>query len=210
MAPKPNSSKVSSPKKPTGANTPKVKDAAKSAKDTSADVDSSDGAEVMHAAPTNKEEALGQISFDGLPSCPSEDISTLVGKKYEELVKIFAHYCKASECKTVEMATRMRLVGFKKLIKDSGLELKVYDIGQMSRLFNLKGGAKVCTRAALEHTCSSSTAGISIGTAAAARTVLLGLGSAALRAPSARAVTVDFIRCRWRRAAAFMTVMQRP
>ena len=34
-------------------------------------------------------------------------------------------------------------MGFKKLIKDSGLELKAYDIDKMSRLFNLKGGAKV-------------------------------------------------------------------
>jgi glucan phosphorylase len=31
---------------------------------------------------------------------------------------------------------------FKQLIKDARLELKVYDITQMTRLFNLKGGAK--------------------------------------------------------------------
>ena len=35
-----------------------------------------------------------------------------------------------------------RAAGFKQLIKDARLELKVYDITQMTRLFNLKGGAK--------------------------------------------------------------------
>lgn len=39
-----------------------------------------------------------------------------------------------------------RAAGFKQLIKDARLELKVYDITQMTRLFNLKGGAKVRTR----------------------------------------------------------------
>ena len=33
--------------------------------------------------------------------------------------------------------------GFKKLVKDANLELKVYDMEQMSRLFMVKGGAKV-------------------------------------------------------------------
>ena len=32
--------------------------------------------------------------------------------------------------------------GFKKLVKDANLELKVYDMEQMSRLFMQKGGAK--------------------------------------------------------------------
>ena len=36
----------------------------------------------------------------------------------------------------------MRAVGFKKLIKDAGLELKVFDLEQMSRLFAVKSGAK--------------------------------------------------------------------
>ena len=36
--------------------------------------------------------------------------------------------------------------GFKQLVKDARLELKVYDIDQMCRLFNLKGGAKVRAR----------------------------------------------------------------
>ena len=40
----------------------------------------------------------------------------------------------------------MRAVGFKKLIKDAGLELKVFDLEQMSRLFAVKSGAKVKTR----------------------------------------------------------------
>ena len=241
MAPKPASAKA--PKKPTAS--------AKSAKDTSKaePVEKSDENETKFA-PTNKEEALAQISFDGLPNCPIEQITDMFKDKYEVLVKVFAHYCKFSDCVTVEKATRLRLgmpeqacaaarartcgcvrrgglcspayahrprglrprsgramrerrwlaggphlrlepmhtrtggvarrvwtsacvplhgarhrptpdalpreripsarasfaAGFKRLVKDAALELKVYDINQQSRLFNLKGGAKVLRR----------------------------------------------------------------
>ena len=60
-------------------------------------------------APTTKEEALQQISFDGLPTCPTEQIIDIIKSKYEILVKVFAHYCKYSDCATVEKATRLRL-----------------------------------------------------------------------------------------------------
>ena len=45
----------------------------------------------------------------------------------------------------------MLAAGFKQLVKDARLELKVYDINQMSRLFNLKGGAKVGAPRLLLH-----------------------------------------------------------
>jgi hypothetical protein len=34
-------------------------------------------------------------------------------------------------------------VGFKRLVKDAGIERKVYNIDQISRLFNLTAGLKV-------------------------------------------------------------------
>ena len=157
MAPKPSGK--TSPKKPTpGANTPKPgKDAAKSGKDESETVSHDDGPATFEA-PKSIDEALQQIDFEGLPTTDTEAVISLLRKKCDDIVKIFAHYSKVSEwrtpsgvidygvAKTVELACRMRLSGFKKLIKEAGLELKVYDIGQMSRLFNLKGGAKVRTR----------------------------------------------------------------
>ena len=57
--------------------------------------------------------------------------------------------------------------GFKKLVKDANLELKVYDMEQMSRLFMIKGGAKVgCQQHALralqnESRCCDPPSGIS-------------------------------------------------
>ena len=157
MAPKPSGK--TSPKKPTpGASTPKPgKDAAKSGKDESETVSHDDGPATFEA-PKNIDEALQQIDFEGLPTTDTEAVISILRKKCDDIVKIFAHYSKVSEwrtpsgvidygvAKTVELACRMRLSGFKKLIKEAGLELKVYDIGQMSRLFNLKGGAKVRTR----------------------------------------------------------------
>ena len=94
------------------------------------------------AAPKNKEEVLAQVNLDGLPHCPNDQILELLREKYETLVAVFIHYCKQSECKTLEQATRLRLAGFKKLVKGANLELKVYDMEQMSRLFMVKGGAK--------------------------------------------------------------------
>ena len=59
--------------------------------------------------PQNKEEVLAQINLDGLPHCPNDQIIELVRDKYDTLVAVFIHYCKTSECKTLEMATRLRL-----------------------------------------------------------------------------------------------------
>ena len=117
MAPKPKG--AGGPKKPTGSGTPKNK------KDKGGDdLIASHGSDDLGASaepPKNKEEALAQINFEGLPSCPTEDVINIMKDKYETIVKIFAYYCKYSECKTIEMATRMRLPGFKKLVKDLSL-----------------------------------------------------------------------------------------
>ena len=62
--------------------------------------------------PENKEQVLQRVSFEDLP-VPSADIEEAVAQllniKYEVLTQIFAHYCKMSECKSVKMATSMRL-----------------------------------------------------------------------------------------------------
>ena len=116
------------------------KDAGKGA-DAESSGDAS-GASANMAAPTNKDEVLTQVNLDGLPHCPNEQMMDLIKEHYESLVAVFVHYCKQSECKTLEQATRLRLAGFKKLIKDANLELKVYDMEQMSRLFMQVGGAK--------------------------------------------------------------------
>ena len=61
------------------------------------------------SAPQNKEEVLSQVNLEGLPHCPNEQIIEIIKDKYENLVAVFIHYCKTSECKTLEMATRLRL-----------------------------------------------------------------------------------------------------
>jgi hypothetical protein len=61
------------------------------------------------AAPKNKEEVLAQVNLDGLPHCPNDQILEILREKYETLVAVFIHYCKQSECKTLEQATRLRL-----------------------------------------------------------------------------------------------------
>ena len=61
------------------------------------------------SAPKNKDEVLAQINLDGLPHCPTDQIIELVRDKYDVLVAVFIHYCKQSECKTLEQATRLRL-----------------------------------------------------------------------------------------------------
>ena len=60
-------------------------------------------------APKNKEEVLAQVNLDGLPHCPNDQILEILREKYETLVAVFIHYCKQSECKTLEQATRLRL-----------------------------------------------------------------------------------------------------
>ena len=92
-------------KKPTSAG--KSKDA-KGAAEVKAGAPASDDG-TQFAAPTSQAEALAQVSFDGLPTCPQEEIIAILESKYDTICKIFAHYCKYSECKTIEMATRIRL-----------------------------------------------------------------------------------------------------
>lgn len=159
----------------------------------------------LSRAPENKQQVLLRVSFEGLPS-PGPDadeaIAQLLNIKYEELTKIFAHYCKLSDCKTPWTATHLKLgaqraplrrraiisgtsharsasffpqvavhhhsppapthhhsitkrtaplpnltphlstVGMKRLVRDSGLERKVYNIDAITRLFNLTAGLK--------------------------------------------------------------------
>lgn len=61
------------------------------------------------APPKNKEEVLAQVNLDGLPHCPNEQIIEILKERYDNLVSVFIHYCKQSECKTIEQATRLRL-----------------------------------------------------------------------------------------------------
>ena len=67
------------------------------------------GAGAGVAPPKNKEEVLAQVNLDGLPHCPNEQIIEILKERYETLVSVFIHYCKQSECKTLEQATRLRL-----------------------------------------------------------------------------------------------------
>ena len=59
--------------------------------------------------PKNKEEVLAQVNLDGLPHCPTDQIIDILRERYEVLTSVFINYCKQSECKTFEMATRLRL-----------------------------------------------------------------------------------------------------
>ena len=108
MAPKPASAAkpTSAGKKPTaaGKKSPDGKQTMVAATGAPA---SEDGTTL--APPQSKEEVLAQVSFEGLPPAPQEQILDILGGKYDRLVKIFAHYCKFSECKTMEMATRCKL-----------------------------------------------------------------------------------------------------
>jgi len=83
----------------------------KSKKDGKAD-DAPEGVAVSNAntaAPQNKDEVLAQVNLEGLPHCPNEQIIEILKDKYESLLTVFIHYCKQSECKTLEQATRLRL-----------------------------------------------------------------------------------------------------
>ena len=141
-----------------GAPTPKGKPAAMKKQPTSKDVgkdagaaadDGGDDAPVVSnaAAPTNRDEVLAQVNLDGLPHCPTEQIIDTLKERYEQLVAVFVQYCKmGSECATITAATRLKLAGFRKLVKDANLELKVFDFDAMSRLFaqcSAKGGGGV-------------------------------------------------------------------
>lgn len=61
------------------------------------------------AAPQSKDEVLAQVNLEGLPHCPNEQIVDILKDKYENLVTVFIHYCKQSDCKNLEQATRLRL-----------------------------------------------------------------------------------------------------
>ena len=81
-------------------------------------------------APENRDHVLALVSLEGLP-LPSEDteeaVVQLLNIKYEMLAEVFANYCKQSplaDCKSVGQATSLKLVGFKKLVKDAGLACK--------------------------------------------------------------------------------------
>ena len=66
--------------------------------------------EVQTFAPAKtKEEVLQQVSFDGLPVADPAQIIEILSGKYKQLIEVFAHCCKFSDCKTMEMATRCRL-----------------------------------------------------------------------------------------------------
>ena len=51
----------------------------------------------------------GTVSFDGLPVADPAQIIEILSGKYKQLIEVFAHCCKFSDCKTMEMATRCRL-----------------------------------------------------------------------------------------------------
>ena len=107
MAPKPTSKPVAAGKKPTGAISAKGK---ADAKTPSSDMAASgDDSPTTMAAPKNKEEVLAQVNLDGLPDCPTDAIVEILRGKYDQLVAIFINYCKHSECKTLEMSTRLKL-----------------------------------------------------------------------------------------------------
>ena len=104
MAPK-------APAKGAPAKSPKAAAPPKDEKGKGADAPPEPTASVPTAttAPKNKEEVLAQVNLDGLPHCPNDQILEILREKYETLVAVFIHYCKQSECKTLEQATRLRL-----------------------------------------------------------------------------------------------------
>lgn len=108
MAPKPTAKPVAAGKKPTGAISAKGKPDAKTPSSGDAGAAGDESPTTM-AAPKNKEEVLAQVNLDGLPNCPTDAIVEILRGKYETLVSIFINYCKHSDCKTLELSTRLRL-----------------------------------------------------------------------------------------------------
>ena len=105
MAPKPAAKPTTTTgKKPSGAG----KKADSKADAVVSSVDDSAAPTTM-AAPKNKEEVLAQVNLDNLPNCPAEQIIEILRTKYDNLVYVFINYCKHSECKTMEMSTRLKL-----------------------------------------------------------------------------------------------------
>lgn len=108
MAPKPTAKPVAAGKKPTGAISAKGKADAKTPSSGDAGAAGDESPTTM-AAPKNKEEVLAQVNLDGLPNCPTDAIVEILRGKYETIVSIFINYCKHSDCKTLELSTRLRL-----------------------------------------------------------------------------------------------------
>ena len=107
------------PAKPTSSRSPnakKPKDSTResstgTAKPTGAAADA-DAEAYKKQAPENKAQVLDKVTFSGFEGLPSPNVDAIVqllNIKYEELAQIFAHYCKMSECKTVKMATQLKL-----------------------------------------------------------------------------------------------------
>ena len=89
--------------------TPKGGAKGKKGKEAEAEVSTGATPVASRPAPKNKEEVLAQVNLDGLPHCPNDQILEILREKYDRLVAVFIHYCKQSECKTLEQATRLRL-----------------------------------------------------------------------------------------------------
>lgn len=105
MAPKPASASKPSPgKKPTSAK----KGESGTTSIVATTTEPTDEVQTFAPAKT-KEEVLQQVSFDGLPVADPAQIIEILSGKYKQLIEVFAHCCKFSDCKTMEMATRCRL-----------------------------------------------------------------------------------------------------
>ena len=142
--------------KPTGGKGPKSsKDAdSPNAKSMGDDVD-----DTLSHPPKNKEQVLRRVNFSGLPTTSDvqDAVMQLLALKYEQLVKIFAHYCKMSDCKSVKIATtltlskhgstlrarsRRRLAACRRAARSDGAALA-------QRLYYETGGARHATTLAL-------------------------------------------------------------
>jgi len=88
--------------------------------------------------PTTREEVFAALNFEDLPnrSVWEEVVLNMLRDKFQKLVLVFTHYCRqGSDCATIDTASKLKLGGFKKLVKDAGLEVRVFDFEGMSRLF---------------------------------------------------------------------------
>lgn len=107
----PGKGKLAAASKSAPAGPQSTKDLRKAASEPRATAGTDDDAPAASlAAPTNKDEVLAQVILDsGLPHCPNEQIIEILKEKYETLVAVFIHYCKTSECVTLDQATRLKL-----------------------------------------------------------------------------------------------------